>query len=135
MADQNERPPALPTDDPSQRLNFEFIEDAAKKCVTAKLTGRVDVFTYLELSKRLNEQFENRPGLALIVDMSGVSFVASSGWSVMIATRTRLRRVDGRLAFAGMNEDLHRIYESMKLPELIPAFASAAEAEKALTSA
>ena len=34
-----------------------------------------------------------------------------------------------------MNEDLLRIYQSMKLPELIPAYPSADEAKKALAGA
>ena len=119
-------------EDPSQRLKVEVSDDKARNFIRAKLAGRLDVFTYRDLAAKLESHYENRPKVRMVIDLSAVSFVASSGWSVFIALRSRFRSVEGRLALAGMNDDLKRIYASMKLPELIPAFTTSAEAEAAL---
>ncbi len=132
MSDVKEGTPPAGGDDVADRLVITTELDPNKKWVLLSLKGRLDVFTYMGLSKRLNEEIESNPGLNVILELSGVLFVASSGWSVMLATRTRLKRLESRLVLAGMNEDLTRIHSAMKMPGLVPAYPTAAEAKKAL---
>lgn len=114
------------------RLEVDIREDPEKNLVRATLSGRLDIFTYRDLSKRLEEAAGGRSGIRLLVDLSKVNFVASSGWSVFIATRSRLKRGEGKMAFAGLNEDLTRVYEGMKMNELVPAYPTPAAALAAL---
>ncbi len=134
MIDADEKTLDLGGGPPEQRLVITVKTDPKKRWVCVHMKGRVDVFTYLELSKRLNELFDDGQGVSLILDLGGVVYVASSGWSVMLATRTRLKRNQGRLVLSGMSEDLARIYKTMKLTDLIPSYATVAEAEKALAA-
>ena len=117
------------------RLDIVIQNDAANGWVAVHLTGRLDVFTYVALKERLDPLLEGPEGVSIIFDLSQVGFVASSGWSVFLATRTRLKRIRGKLGLSGLAPDLKRIYLSMKMNELVPAFATLAEARANLTNA
>lgn len=118
-----------------QRLLIDVQDDAPHNLVQVQLKGRIDIFTYQSLSQRLALLYENRPGLVMVLDLKQVQFVASSGWATLLTLRSRLSRMGGRVALAGMNEDLDRIYDSMKLGDLIPRFPDAAQATQALVAA
>jgi anti-anti-sigma factor len=114
------------------RLDIDLHEDPQHQCIVAKLKGRLDVFTYRELARRLEEAIGQKNLVRLVVDLSGVGFIASSGWSAFIATRARLKRGGGKMAFVGLNSDIERVYTAMKMPELVPAFSSLDQAVQAL---
>jgi anti-sigma B factor antagonist len=117
------------------RLDIKVEEDPASQTTKVVLDGRVDVFTYLDLAKQLTAIHEGRDGIKMVLDLSQVYFVASSGWSVFLALRSRLKRQGGRVALAGLNADLKRIYLAMKMAALIPAFDTAVVAAQALAQA
>lgn len=119
----------------AHRLGIEVADDTAANIATIVLDGRVDVFTYLELARRLSAVHEGRGGIGIVLDLSRVGFVASSGWSVFVTLRNRLSRQGGRVALAGMNGELLRIYRSMKLASLIPTFDDAPAALRAFVQA
>ena len=74
-------------------------------------------------------------GKDLLLDLGEVSFIASSGWSVLLGVRSRLKRANSEWVLAGMNPHLTRTYQAMKLPALIAAYPSVADAEAALLKA
>lgn len=118
---------------PESRLEIMLREEQGGRLVTVALRGRLDIFGYRELAARL-EPLLGKPGLLLLLDLAELSFIASSGWSTFVATRARLKRGGGRIAFAAMNADLTRVYQAMKMNELVPAFASRDEARTYLTA-
>lgn len=116
------------------RLDIILDEDATKKLLTINLDGRLDIFTYRELARKLEAALDRTPDLRVVVNFEKVSFVASSGWSVFIATRSKLRRSGGTIVFASMNEELARVYGAMRMPELVKVFPTAEEAVASITS-
>ena len=117
------------------RLDVVIQNDAEHGWVVVHLSGRLDVFTYVELKQKIDPLLEGPAGVSLIFDLGNVSSVTSSGWSVFLATHTRLKRIQGKLGLAGLGPELQRIYLSMKMNELVPAFATLAEARANLTNA
>jgi anti-anti-sigma factor len=117
-----------------QRLDIELLSGSETPWVGVKLRGCIDVFNYLHLGKALSDIVGARTGLTLLLDLSEVSFMASSGWSVLLGVRGRLEQARSRLVLVGMNEHLERIYRAMKLPMLIPAYEGMAEARLALAA-
>src|SRR5262245_10102367 len=69
------------TGDGQPRLDYEVHDDPAKKLARVRLKGRIDVFNYLQLSGALGDVAGDRQGLNLVLDLSDVVFIASSGWS------------------------------------------------------
>ena len=56
----------------------------------------------------------------MVVNLSGVEFVASSGWSVLLARRKMSKLAGGELIVHGLNEEPRRVYTSMKIGDLLP---------------
>jgi anti-sigma B factor antagonist len=46
-----------------------------------------------------------------VVDLSGVTFMDSTGLSVLVGALKRLRLMDGRLTVVAPDDDLRRIFE------------------------
>lgn len=115
-------------DQPEHRLELSISDDADRHLVIATPKGRIDIFTYRDMYKRLDEVLANRAKLLVVFDFSQVSFVASSGWFVFVTLRARMKRLGGTLAFAAMKDDMSRVYKAMKMDELVQAFDSVAAA-------
>jgi len=120
--------PVKSGDDSDERLRVDADERSVPGAVVFRLSGRLDVFTYNELKKSMDPFLGAAAGKCWLVDLSQVPFVASSGWSVFIATRARLNAVGGRLGLLGMLSEQTRVYQSMRMGDLVPAFANLAEA-------
>lgn len=114
------------------RLNIVVKEHPAQNLVQVSLKGRVDVFTYKSLGDQVAALYNERPELRLVLDLSGVAFVASSGWATFLAIRSRLARAGGRIALAGLSADLQKVYDAMGLEAMLPRFADARQAGEAL---
>lgn len=116
----------------ADRLNINVNDDPKRNFVQVELKGRIDIFTYQELSQHMAALYDKRAGISIVLDLSQVYFVASSGWATLLTMRSRLARMNGRMALAGLSEELVRIYESMKLQNLLPRYNDAAQAVAAL---
>jgi anti-anti-sigma factor len=114
------------------RISIVVDEVSVPNAVIFRLEGRLDIFTYLDLKKRMEPFLESASGKCWLVDFSLVPFVASSGWSVLIGTRTRLKALNCRLALVGLAPNLARIHQSMSMGTMVPAFATMAEARAKL---
>lgn len=51
----------------------------------------------------------------LVMDLSALNYIDSSGIGVFINTMTTLRGKKGKLVLLGMNSNIHRIFEMTKL--------------------
>src|SRR3954468_6396178 len=71
---------------------------------------------------------------ALIVDLAKVTFIDSTGLSVIIEYFRDAREHDGVLCLCGLNDDLKGIFRIVGLDRTIPMFASADEAADAINS-
>jgi len=97
-------------------------------------TGKVDVFTYGDLKKCLDELAGANPAVMAVVDLHGVDYVGSSGWSVLLSRRSSFRRQGGDLSICGMSDKLKRVYDTMKIDDMLPASASVDDAIKQFRS-
>jgi anti-sigma B factor antagonist len=94
---------------------FELVDeelDAATRVIA--VTGEIHVTTAPEFSQRLNDAIaEGARGV--IIDMSGVEFIDSTGLSVLLNGLRRVTRNDGRLALVITNPTVMRLFEITKL--------------------
>lgn len=67
-------------------------------------------------------------GKNTIVDLSGVTFLASMGIRMLISTTRALSRKGGRLVMYGAAPGVHDVIETAALTEIIPLAASENEA-------
>jgi anti-anti-sigma factor len=97
--------------------------------------GKLDVFSFVELRAHFEDLSQRDKKALVVVDLSGVEYVASSGWSVLLSRRKLVKLAGGDLSVCGMSDEIKRVYESMKIQKLLPSAPSAAAAAKLLDGA
>jgi anti-sigma B factor antagonist len=78
------------------------------------VSGEIHVTTAPEFSERLNEAIVDG-ARGVVIDMSGVEFIDSTGLSVLLNGLRRVTRADGKLALVVTNPTVLRLFEITKL--------------------
>ena len=112
-------------------IQSEVMPDGTR---VVKPIGKLDVFTFTELKKYFEELCSQAKDVMVVVDLSAVVYIASSGWSVLLSRRQALRRLGGDLSIFGLSSDIKRVYESMKIDKMLPAGETVADATKLLNA-
>lgn len=96
-------------------------------CTVVALTGESDAYTYDQLRGAL--ETEAVKGVALlIVDLSGLGFMDSTGVQVLLDIRVMMNDRGGRLALASPRATVARVLNLIGADQLIPVYDSVAEA-------
>jgi anti-anti-sigma factor len=90
-----------------EKLEHKF-EPLGQGADAVRLKGAVDVFTYKELKSFIEAYAKDRQNPRLYVDMSQVSYVGSSGWSVFFLQASALEKQGGALCLGALNERTQR---------------------------
>lgn len=113
----------------AKELKFEKEESGGM--VTLHLSGSLDVFSYIDLKKKMEEITGAGKVEKLLVDMANLNFVASSGWALFMAQSRAVKRLGGRLVIYAMQDSVQRVYATMRAEAFL---ASAPSREAALAS-
>jgi anti-sigma B factor antagonist len=92
------------------------------------LAGESDVYTYDQLRGALETEAAKRVAL-LIVDLSGLDFMDSTGVQVLLDIRVMMNNHDGKLALASPQTTVARVLNLVGADQLIPVYGSVAEAQ------
>jgi anti-anti-sigma factor len=92
------------------------------------LQGRLDAFHGGELQKVIDQNLSNQQVICVIMDMSGVDYLSSAGLRVILALYKNLRKRDGVLALAGLQDYCRDVIEMAGFAPTLPQFVSADEA-------
>ena len=88
-----------------------------------------------DIAERFKEDmigYVNKGYPVIVLDLSQVKFIDSSGLGALIATRKALRQ-DGELALCGANENVTSMFRLTRMNKLFRMYNSAEEAAAALT--
>jgi len=80
------------------------------------LEGEVDLHVSPRVERSLASIIAKRPE-HVVVDLSGVTFIDSSGLAVLINARQDVREYDGKLTLAGINKNVRSIFEMARLDQ------------------
>lgn len=93
------------------------------------LEGEVNINTSPELRKKFMSIIEANEK-KILIDLTNVSYLDSSGLATFIEILQRLKKINGRLRFCNINERVRNILEVTKLVNLFEIFESREEALK-----
>jgi anti-sigma B factor antagonist len=97
-------------DSPSLVLTDQVLDNGIH---VIAVSGEIHVTTAPEFSARLNDAIEDAGGVVL--DMTEVAFIDSTGLSVLLNGLRRVTRANGRLALVVSNPTVLRLFEVTKL--------------------
>jgi anti-sigma B factor antagonist len=99
----------------------------ADGAVIIEARGEVTVFTSPVLRQAMRQGASERPG-KLIVDLSGTTYIDSSGVATLVEGLKLVQQHDGELILAGMNERVRGVFEIARLDAVFELADSVEEA-------
>jgi anti-sigma B factor antagonist len=111
--------------EPSQ---FDLTEDDIDPTtLVIAVKGEIHSTTAPEFSERLNDAI-SRGNTAVVLDLTGVEFIDSTGLSVLLNGLRRITRAHGRMVIACANPTVLRLFEITRLDSTFEILASCDEA-------
>ncbi len=95
-----------------------------------RLRGEIDLENSPQLRERLLDIVQQQPP-RMIVDLTGVSYMDSSGVGTLVELKRNLERSGGRLVLVGLQPRVRSVFEITQLDKFFVIAASLAEARKA----
>jgi anti-sigma B factor antagonist len=92
--------------------------------VVCRITGEIDIFTVAAFRRQIFDALV-LPGTHLFVDMSGVTFMDTSGLSVLVAAQRRARELGGALLLTAPSLPVRRALTASGLSSRFPEQARA----------
>ena len=95
--------------------DFQLVEDDVdRRTHVIAVTGEIHVSTAPEFSRRLNSAIA-RGKTAVVLDLTGVEFIDSTGLSVLLNGLRRVTRQRGHMAIVCTNPTVLRLFEITRL--------------------
>lgn len=110
-------------------MDYRIDTEGAVKLV--RLSGPVDVSQALALRELLGAQIDG-PGARVLVDLSEVTLIDSSGIGVMVSAHRRADGAGAAFALAGAGATVARVFSLTRTDRLLRLFDSVPEGVEAL---
>jgi anti-anti-sigma factor len=94
-----------------------IVEELAGGLTRAALVGRMDVAGALSVDERF--RVLSRLRRTLLVDLSGLTFMASMGLRTLVAAARSLADLGGRMALVGPQPNVEKVLETTGIGEMI----------------
>ncbi len=89
-----------------------------------KITGKLDPFAWRDLKDTIGSLAGGEKKTDLLVDLSGLDFMASSGFRELFLAGRQLARHGGRLAVCSLQGEVKRVFDLAKFDTAYPIFES-----------
>jgi len=108
-------------------MSVELSQD--RGCLLVKVGGELDLKTAGELKSAVDsalERLHEQP--KVILDLSGVTFMDSSGMGAILGRYRTVSQMRGKLAVCSLTPQLKKLFELTGLMRIIPVYASVGDA-------
>ena len=100
---------------------FELDEESRDGAHVINVRGEIHVTSAPAFSTRLTDAIESGK-TAIVLDLSGVEFIDSTGLGVLLNALRRVHQLDGRLALVCENPTVLRLFQITKLDSTFDIF-------------
>lgn len=90
------------------------------RCLTLRLMGELDHAAAQTVMPSIEDAVEEYLPRRCVLDLTGVSFMDSSGIAVILKTDRLLRQTGGVLALSGVPEQVRRVLDVAGLTKIVP---------------
>jgi anti-sigma B factor antagonist len=98
-------------------MDLSFETRAVGGTTVLAVGGDVDLHTAPQLRDRIRTLVDEGTR-RLVVDMTGVEFLDSTGLGTLLGSRKQLVALDGRLALAGLSDHVLKVFEITSLDQV-----------------
>jgi anti-sigma B factor antagonist len=96
--------------------------------------GEIDIYTTPQFKEAVSAAIdENKP--AIVINMTQVTYMDSSGFGTLLSATKRLRPLDGALYLSGCNEAIQRMLQITRLNTIFGVYDTEADAIAAAKAA
>lgn len=110
---------------------MDISEDRKADAVILALSGKLDATTAKTFEDRILGVI-NSGTQRLVVDLSQLDYVSSSGLRVFIIAAKRLQTVDGKIALCSMKDHVRHVFDLAGFSSMLSIYGSRDEAIKGL---
>lgn len=103
-----------------------------KNALAVFLTGELDQYAASELKSKIDVEMENSGKKNLIIDLSGVSLMDSSGIGLIVGRYKNLKPLGGRVCVSGGKNGVKKVVELSGITKIIPYFDDVNQADESL---
>ncbi|MFK4998573.1 anti-sigma factor antagonist [Bacillus sp. N9] len=89
-----------------------------EQVIHVKVSGEIDAYTATELRDALLPAAETK-GIKIVVDLSGVIYMDSTGLGVFVGLFKALKSHEGELLLTGMSDRLKRLFDITGLADVM----------------
>jgi anti-sigma B factor antagonist len=116
-----------------ERARLETKVEEVSGVPIVRVAGEIDAFTTPELKTALNEAIESSTK-GLIIDLTEVSYMDSSGFGALLGAAKRVKPQGGTIYLVGCSDTIKRILHITKLDIMFELLATVEEAITAIES-
>jgi anti-sigma B factor antagonist len=106
---------------------FDLNVSERDECAVLAVTGELDVATAPQLRQeavRLTTMGQSR----IVIDLSGVDFLDSTGLGVIVGVLKRVRTHGGDLAVAGAEDHVRKVFDITRISDVVSMYDTADDA-------
>ena len=101
-----------------------------KNALLVSLSGELDQYAAADLKGRIDVEIQSSTKKNLIIDLSGVTLMDSSGIGLIVGRYKIIHSLGGKLAICGANAYIEKMIALSGIKKIIPTFKDADEADK-----
>ncbi|MCX6054717.1 MAG: STAS domain-containing protein [Chloroflexi bacterium] len=111
---------------------MEIKERTIESTIVFSLSGRLDAASAPQLAKGIEKYLSVTP-LNLAIEMKDITFIDSTGLSILVQGLKRCRERQGNLAIFGIQQTVRIIFELTRLDKAFDIYINEAEALNGIT--
>lgn len=101
-----------------------------KNSLVVCLSGELDQYAAADLKGKIDLEIQSSPKKNLIIDLSDVTLMDSSGIGLIVGRYKVIHSLGGRLVISGANPSVEKMIALSGIKKIIPSFKDADEADK-----
>lgn len=107
-----------------------FILNSKNRTLTVKLDGELDLVRAHEFRETVDRAMDEMQSQNLIIDLSRVTFIDSSGLGVILGRFRKVKGLKGEMYIVGASPNIKRILELSGITVFIPIYQTEADVWK-----
>ncbi|MCL1893460.1 MAG: STAS domain-containing protein [Holophagaceae bacterium] len=111
-------------------LNLQTRQEENASVITVK--GKVNFEVTAQLREAVKETIATHQPKLLVINLEGVSFIDSSGLGLLVAARSSIDKINGRLHLCNLPSQVMKVFDQTNLTNYFSIYASEQDALSAL---